>query len=218
MRARLVSLPSASRVPNSGGAVLRPHTATRMGWNIWPALMPSSSAASRRAASSASWVNSVPRQDVARAFRGRAAPWRHRLFAGSVRRYRKAASSSAKKKSPTVSTSRSRPMRSRISGVICAIFSGSHRNRRRARTAAGVRGEFVDRHARGSCSALSQTALGSNGSSSVKLTTALWRWMPSRENARSVPGASAVRGRPWATSPAGRGNSRRRAGRKPASR
>ena len=40
MRLRQVSRPSTSRVPNSGGAFLRPQTATRMGWNIWPALMP----------------------------------------------------------------------------------------------------------------------------------------------------------------------------------
>ena len=59
MRFRQVSRPSTSSVSNSGGAVLRPHTATRIGWNIWPALMPSSSAAARRAASRPSWVNSA---------------------------------------------------------------------------------------------------------------------------------------------------------------
>ena len=36
---RQVSRPSTSSVSNSGGATLRPHTATRMGWNIWPALI-----------------------------------------------------------------------------------------------------------------------------------------------------------------------------------
>src|SRR5207249_6776465 len=51
MRARQVSRPNTSSVPKSGGAVLRPHTATRIGSNIWPALMPSDSAAPRRAAS-----------------------------------------------------------------------------------------------------------------------------------------------------------------------
>src|SRR5216117_1053496 len=37
-RVSTVSRPSASSVSNSGGAFLRPHTATRMGWNICPVL------------------------------------------------------------------------------------------------------------------------------------------------------------------------------------
>jgi hypothetical protein len=54
IRRRQVSRPRTSRVPNRGGAVLRPHTATRTGSNIWPALMPRVWAAERRAASRAS--------------------------------------------------------------------------------------------------------------------------------------------------------------------
>ena len=42
MRPRQTSRPNTSSVPNSGGAVLRPHTATRTGSNIWPALTPRS--------------------------------------------------------------------------------------------------------------------------------------------------------------------------------
>src|SRR3954452_19881357 len=43
MRRSAAARPTASSVPNKGGAVLRPHTATRIGSNIWPALMPSDS-------------------------------------------------------------------------------------------------------------------------------------------------------------------------------
>src|SRR5581483_10593567 len=49
MRCRVTSRPSTARVSNNGGAFLRPHTATRTGWNIWPALIPSSWAAERSA-------------------------------------------------------------------------------------------------------------------------------------------------------------------------
>src|SRR5262249_29989733 len=59
IRERQTSRPSTSSVPKSGGAVLRPHTATRMGSNIWPALIASDSAAARRAASRPSCVNSA---------------------------------------------------------------------------------------------------------------------------------------------------------------
>src|ERR1019366_1113227 len=59
IRRRQVSWPRTSRVPNSGGAVLRPHTATRTGSNIWPALMPRSPAAARNAASRPSCENSA---------------------------------------------------------------------------------------------------------------------------------------------------------------
>ena len=54
MRLRHVSRPSTSSVSNSGGASLRPHTATRIGWNIWPVLIFNSAAPARSAASSAS--------------------------------------------------------------------------------------------------------------------------------------------------------------------
>ena len=57
------------------------------------------------------------------------------------------------------------------------------------------------------CSAFSQTALGSKGSSSVKLTTALLRLMPSSEKASiSSSRVTSARDRPWATSRAGTGN------------
>ena len=59
MRLRQVSRPSTSKVSNSGGASLRPHTATRMGWNIWPALIFNSAAPARKAASRAACVNST---------------------------------------------------------------------------------------------------------------------------------------------------------------
>src|ERR1700751_4242600 len=50
----VVSLPSTSSVSNNGGAFLRPQTATRIGWNIWPGLIPSSCAAVWRAWSNGS--------------------------------------------------------------------------------------------------------------------------------------------------------------------
>src|SRR6266568_1010845 len=52
MRSRQTSRPSTSMVSKSGGAFLRPQTATRMGWNIGPAFTPRRSAAPRRADSS----------------------------------------------------------------------------------------------------------------------------------------------------------------------
>ena len=42
IRASVVSGPNTSSVSNKGGAFFRPQTATRMGWNICPALMPNS--------------------------------------------------------------------------------------------------------------------------------------------------------------------------------
>ena len=68
MRFRQVSRPSTSSVSNSGGAFLRPHTATRMGWNIWPALIFSSLGAGAQARRPGpSWVNSAVGQNFARA-------------------------------------------------------------------------------------------------------------------------------------------------------
>src|SRR5579863_71738 len=49
IRASVASFPSTSSVSKSGGAFLRPQTATRMGWNICPAFTPSSCAAARNA-------------------------------------------------------------------------------------------------------------------------------------------------------------------------
>ena len=89
-----------------------------------------------------------------------------------------------KKKSATVRTSRSSLMRSRMRGVICDIFAVvdgvafarlDHAGAVRFESSSGAIVRMV--------SAFSQTALGSNGSSSVKFTTALLRLIPSSENA-----------------------------------
>src|SRR5206468_1061334 len=60
IRLRQVSRPRTSSVPNSGGAVFRPQTATRMGSNICPALTPSVSALLRKAGSRASCSKGQP--------------------------------------------------------------------------------------------------------------------------------------------------------------
>src|ERR1017187_4043313 len=52
IRFKQVSEPRTSRVSKSGGAFLRPQTATRIGWNNWPVLIFISWAAERRAESS----------------------------------------------------------------------------------------------------------------------------------------------------------------------
>ena len=69
MRSSDVSRPSTSSVPNSGGAFLRPHTATRMGSKHLAGFDAHwATAAARSAASNASCVNSGRGQNLARAF------------------------------------------------------------------------------------------------------------------------------------------------------
>ena len=200
MRARQVSRPSTSSVPKSGGAVLRPQTATRIGSNIWPALIPSyvGRAAQRRLQPIVGELGGrerprAPARGPARAIA--ASPF----LGDQLGAHRKAAVRRAKKKSATVSTSRSSLMRSWISGVICMHFL---RCRRRNQSA----------HER---------AAASSASSSAGMVADVLGIQPERlrverivlgevddgvaaidaferEDVRSVPAATVARGRPWA--------------------
>ncbi len=96
---------------------MRPHTATRMGWNIWPALIFESVGAGAQRGFEAVVGELGVRENFAGLFEnaaghGRVAFLRDQL-GGIVRR-----SSSTKKKSATVTTSRRVLMRSWISGAI----------------------------------------------------------------------------------------------------
>src|SRR5215471_16656292 len=175
MRERQTSRPSTSRVPNSGGAVLRPQTATRIGSNICPALMPNWPAAARSEASSPSWVNSAV-ASVSCAFSSTRLASAAAPFFGISSAASYGASCSTKKKSATVCTSFSSLIRSRISGVICFICARSARTNG---SSAAARSSTLSARM---CSAFSHSALGSNGSCSLKFTTALARLMPSSVN------------------------------------
>ena len=208
MRSRQVSRPSTSRVANSGGAFLRPHTATRMGWNIWPALMPRALAAERSV-----FQRVVRELGRGRAPRGRvpapAAPWPRRLSAGSARRCRTAATASTKKKSATVSTSRSNLMRSCISGVIRSILARStSKARGLARTAASRSRQFLHRQ-RADVLGIQPHRLGIEGIFLGEIdhrVAAIDAF--ERERVDQFLASSSLRDRPWATSPAGTENSR----------
>src|SRR6185437_6200895 len=182
IRSKHTSRPSTAMVSNNGGAFFLPHTCTRIGWNIGPAFTPSSAAAPRSACSSASCVNSTPGSSSS-AFsstrRASAASPVDSPFLGgisSVGSY--AGSSFTKKKSAAPTPSRSSFIRSWISGVTSSSFSA-----RASKPASAKNGPSRPASSAGSsarrCSAFSQTALASNGSSSVKFTTALARFTPS---------------------------------------
>ena len=171
IRFRQVSRPSTSSVSNKGGAFFLPHTATRMGWNIWPGfdfqLLRHRRAGRHRERRG---VKSAVAKKFARALQARPAPGRGRPSAESAQRDRTAGVRRKRRNRRPCSTSRNSLMRSWISGAICLHL---RRCPRPAHEGHQLLRQLFYRQASRICSAFSHTALGSNGSASVKFTTAL---------------------------------------------